>query len=127
MQTWKFIFLHKIQNMAHKTTTKEIFSVYCKKGVFKVNIETGEVWKPWILKDAVKACFNYWIVNEASKDMYDQYMGSFEELGGESYADWKGAVEEGIDAVMEYIKENKCDLKSGDFLGKVDITAVFEV
>ena len=113
--------------MADNTKDNSVFSVFCKKGTFQVNVETGEVWNPWVLKEAVKACFNYWIVNEASKDMYDQYMGKFEELGGESYADWKGAVEEGIDAVMEYINENRCNLKSGDFLGKVDITAVFEV
>lgn len=108
-------------------TGPNVFTVKTKQGTFKIDVETGECWNNEALKAAVKACFNYWLQNEASSDQYDQYMGNFEELGGESYADWRGAVEEGIDAVTEYIKENRCNLTSGDFLGKVDITAVFEV
>lgn len=103
-----------------------LFSVKTKNGRFMINVETGEVWNPAALRQAVKACFNYWLLNEASNEQYEQYMGRFEEMGGESYLDPEGAIEEGIDAVTEYIVENRCNLTSGDFLGKVDITAVFE-
>jgi len=103
-----------------------IFSVKTKAGRFMVDVETGEVWNMAALRQAVKACFEYWLKNEASNDQYDQYMGRFEEMGGESYLDPEGAIEEGIDAVTDYIKENRCNLTSGDFMGKVDITAVFE-
>lgn len=75
--------------------------------------------------DAVKGYFNDWLINYAPKEMYEMYTGSFEEMHGGSYCDWEGAVEMGIEAVVEYCWNNKKSITTKDFY-KIDLDGLFQ-
>ena len=117
----------KYRTQQTETMKRTVFNVKCKNGTATIHTDTGWIENYNVLHNAVKLCFNQWLKEDAPREMYEMYTGSFEELGGESYADWKGAIEDGIDAISEYCRDNQTDITSGDFLGKIDLTAVFEV
>lgn len=55
------------------------------------------------------ALVNYFndYINNASDELKEMYFGSFEELYGNSYYEWKGAIIDMYNALCEYIEENK--------------------
>lgn len=75
---------------------------------------------------AMEAYFEEWINEDADSETQEMYTGSFEELNGGSYLVMSGAIQDGLDALCEYIEENNLTyLTTKDFY-KIDLEGVFQ-
>ena len=110
---------------------KNYLQIKTKTGIAYVNADEPQAYhfssrqySP--LYRAVEAVFEQWL-NNGHKEIKMAYTGSFEELDGYSYFDTKGAIREGVAAVIEYMLENKLNSITTREFSKIDICAVFEI
>lgn len=101
--------------------------ILTKNGVVDIdNIHDPEIYSNFnALKSAVTNYFDDWL-NCQNYETKSMYADSFEELDGESYLSMSGAIEEGINAVTDYMSQNNIAFLTTKEFYKIDLEGVFQ-
>ena len=79
--------------------------------------------KGWLF-NVLKDCFEQWINEENRTEEREYYFGSFEEMDGGSYGNYKGAIEQAIDNLIEEMNEYNIQWC---YLNVHDLAAAFQI
>ena len=74
---------------------------------------------------AVESCFEDWI-NGQPKDIQQMYTLPLEEYRGDTFLSYCGAVEDAINDLLEYLRENKITHATTNIFYPAEITTAFE-
>ena len=77
----------------------------------------------WLFK-VITDCFEQWVNETQRAEERSYYFGSFEEMDGGSYGDYKGAVRQAIDNLIEEMNEYNIDWC---YLNTHDLAAAFQL
>jgi len=77
------------------------------------------------VRNAVENYFEDWI-NEQPNDTQEKYTLPLEELNGQTFFNYSGAVTGGIENLISYIEENNIKSATTQIFFKADIVAAFE-
>lgn len=76
----------------------------------------------------IEIYFDNWLESMVGRDVYKMYTGSFEEMGGGSYLSKRGAINQAIEALIQYmVEENVKHFEiTQETLGTLDLEGVFQ-
>jgi hypothetical protein len=108
----------------NETNKNMITTIRTKNGFEAVKTTEGLSSSSLVLK-AIKNYFHYWINNNASDDLKKMYTEYCEEVDG-TYYSMAGAIEEGVNLLMQHIEENEIKFMTTKDFYKIDFESVWE-
>ena len=100
--------------------------IYTKQGPQTIDLEDPDIRKGDPIHQAMVNCFDNWINNFASDQDREMYFEPCEELHGGTYLIPMGAVDMGIDALIEYLLEKNITRTNTRIFDDIDLPGVFQ-